>query len=71
MIDFEITCRYGHGTMQRVSIAELHGFLAFVVPALGQFEHGPGPYLNAGNSVNLYKCTVCTYVELHDRDPEE
>lgn len=69
MTDIEITCRYGHGPLQRVSIPELPAFLAFIVPALGRFEHGPGPYLNAGNSVNLYKCTVCTYVELHDMEP--
>jgi hypothetical protein len=54
------TCRYGHGTLELINE---HGDKFFHIEPRKQ----PSPYTYV---VALYKCPVCSYLELHDSDRE-
>lgn len=59
------TCRYGHGNLDRVSDERLGS--SFMVVTLAPIEVAPGRgALPTGYAANLWRCPVCTYIELHE-----
>jgi hypothetical protein len=65
------TCRYGHGDLVKVDHDEV-GTADFLIPTHQPMKvfnfNGKMATLPAGFVLNIYKCMICSYIELHDTE---
>lgn len=68
----EPDCRYGHGPLVHKVLARQPGedegsTTNFFVPSVNRFNINMG----IGYSFEIWECQKCSYLELHDSDPDQ